>query len=458
MPLKITCIGSVHLDIFIDTFENHVIDGRGSFVSGLGGTAFNIATGLLFAGCKPYFISVLKKSSLFTRLILYAMDKIGIDKNNLEMLDYISDAGFFALRNNNELIKAVNVTPIEQLYLKAKNYKKILDESDAICIDFNNSIATIEDFIFKSKKPVYCHCVSEEKSLKLLKLSEASKTLMEKKIKAIFLNRYELKYLLKNANQNSPLGILKTLWVVTKDKDGVMTFSPDGKITKYPNEVKGVTGSFSGAGDAFAAGFISAHIQGKTEYEYVQNGYRLVEVNLSKKHSGVIDESFLEEVDSMLFKDPLTGLYTRKFFLEEAKIIEARTQRSKKPFSVLLFDIDNFKKVNDMYGHDIGDLVLKQTGHIIATLIRASDIPVRLGGEELLVIFPETTIKKAHPIAERIRKAIKDHTFNLNGNGTLNVTVSGGIAEGITNIDEAIKKADEALYTAKRTGKDRICF
>jgi len=127
MPLKITCIGSVHLDIFIDTFENHVMDGRGSFVAGLGGTAFNIATGLLFAGCKPYFISVLKKSSLFTRLILYAMDKIGIDKHNLEMLDYISDAGFFALRNNNELIKAVNVTPIEHLYLKASNYKKILN-------------------------------------------------------------------------------------------------------------------------------------------------------------------------------------------------------------------------------------------------------------------------------------------------------------------------------------------
>ncbi|GEM_PF-1480932 len=330
--------------------------------------------------------------------------------------------------------------------------------STAVCIDFNNSLATIEDFIFRTKRPVYCHCVSEEKSLKLLKLSEASKTLMEKKIKAIFLNRYELKYLLKNARQNSPLDILKTLWIITKDKDGVITISPDGKITKYPNEVKNITGSFSGAGDAFSAGFISAHIQGKSEYECVQNGYRLVGINLSKKHSGVIDESFLEEVDSMLFKDPLTGLYTRKFFLEEAKIIEARTQRNKKPFSVLLFDIDNFKKVNDTYGHDIGDLVLKQTGHIITSSIRTSDIPVRLGGEELLVIFPETTVKKAYPIAERIRKAIKDYTFNLNSNGMLNVTVSGGLAEGITNIDETIKKADEALYTAKRTGKDKVCL
>ena len=141
------CIGSIHLDIFVDSESSDSMDSRGEFTAGVGGTAFNIATALLTMGCDVYFASVLKKGSLFTRLILYTLEKIRMRKDCLEFIDYIPDAGFFAMRNNGNLTKAVNSTPLENIYLIPSYYRQPLSQSDFISIDFNNSIPTISDLL-----------------------------------------------------------------------------------------------------------------------------------------------------------------------------------------------------------------------------------------------------------------------------------------------------------------------
>ncbi|MCX7727399.1 MAG: PfkB family carbohydrate kinase, partial [Chitinispirillaceae bacterium] len=386
-------------------------------------------------------------------------EKVGLQKDTIELIDYLPESGFFALRERGELIKAVNVTCTENAFLRAENYKDLLCKTPAVCLDFNNSLETIVSFLMFAKAPVYFQLVSEEKSLKILSLIKNYNNLLRRKVKGIFLNRYELKYLLNKAGVLSPLDILKSKWIVTKDKEGVSIISPKGEEDYQNLIVTSNSESFSGAGDAFAAGYIFGKEKEKLmEDTCVHIGYELVEKNIQYRHSNTMNESILEEIDNMFFRDTLTGLFTRRFFIEEAAINESRMARTKKKTSVILLDIDNFKKINDTYGHDVGDIVLKEIGKIITDSTRKQDIPVRYGGEELLVLLPETSKNQAVKIAERIRKKVKYHTIGTEDGKTpsISVTVSGGVADGLCSIEEIIKKADICLYKAKHTGKDRI--
>jgi len=122
--------------------------------------------------------------------------------------------------------------------------------------------------------------------------------------------------------------------------------------------------------------------------------------------------------------------------------------------SILIFDIDHFKTINDNYGHIEGDLILKELGELIKSLIRTTDIFGRLGGEEFIILFPETNLASAAIIAEKLRKAVEEHIFT---NGK-NITISIGVGTFIqgTSIDDVIKEADNMLYKAKKGGRNRV--
>ena len=151
--------------------------------------------------------------------------------------------------------------------------------------------------------------------------------------------------------------------------------------------------------------------------------------------------------------DPLTKLYNRFYFEKEIQNNIEIYKRYKSPFSAFLFDIDNFKKINDTYGHLIGDKVLKDVADIIQKNIRKTDMAFRYGGEEFFILFPLTNLNDALKIAKRIQEEIKQ---NIKVGG-YPVTISGGIGEYFgENPDEFLKSLDEALYIAKRTGKDKI--
>ncbi|MFB6346967.1 MAG: GGDEF domain-containing protein [bacterium] len=157
--------------------------------------------------------------------------------------------------------------------------------------------------------------------------------------------------------------------------------------------------------------------------------------------------------------DQLTDLYNRRVFEEELEKEFDRTRRYDHPLTILMIDLDHFKKINDTYGHQAGDEVLEVFGQLIDDSTRSSDIGGRYGGEEFCVVLPETDSSQAKKTAERLRSSLGEHTFTSDDGEEFSVTCSIGMAErrkGMDDFTDLIKAADEALYAAKDQGRNRI--
>ena len=152
--------------------------------------------------------------------------------------------------------------------------------------------------------------------------------------------------------------------------------------------------------------------------------------------------------------DNLTGIKNRYYFDERIKEEVDLAKRQKASFSLLLFDLDHFKLVNDNFGHDVGDKVLKRVTDAVSKIIRSYDIFARWGGEEFVVLMPNTTEAEAVPAAEKIRKTVED----ISHPDIEKITISIGIAiwELDDDVDQIFVKADKALYTAKNQGRNRV--
>jgi len=156
-------------------------------------------------------------------------------------------------------------------------------------------------------------------------------------------------------------------------------------------------------------------------------------------------------------RDPMTGLFNRRFLQDQASHLIAGSLRRKKGIGLLMCDIDFFKQVNDQYGHDAGDEILKGTSKIISDSVRESDVVVRFGGEEFLVIITDIDRGDALPVADKIRQNIEDKVFIV-GAEKVKKTISIGVSEFPIDSDgfwQAIKYADVALYNAKDTGRNK---
>ncbi len=172
------------------------------------------------------------------------------------------------------------------------------------------------------------------------------------------------------------------------------------------------------------------------------------------------ERSRREKAEIEARQDYLTNLANRKAFDEQLRMEEERARRYRRPLSLLMIDIDNFKGVNDSLGHEWGDNVLRMIARTIATTIRQTDFAARYGGEEFVVILPETEVDNALRLGERIRLAIRESPI-ATPRGLLLLTVSIGASSNCTTTsDRALDRdADQALYMAKRRGKDRVeCF
>jgi len=155
--------------------------------------------------------------------------------------------------------------------------------------------------------------------------------------------------------------------------------------------------------------------------------------------------------------DPLTGLANRRTLMAQFDSERERAARTGRGFAVALIDIDHFKRINDTYGHQAGDLVLTAIAERIAGAVRAIDCVARYGGEEFAILFPEATAAHAWATTERLRRLIRDTPVAVNG-AHISVTFSGGVAAGHPDTTAAtvLHRADQALYSAKRAGRDRI--
>jgi diguanylate cyclase (GGDEF)-like protein len=165
-----------------------------------------------------------------------------------------------------------------------------------------------------------------------------------------------------------------------------------------------------------------------------------------------------EEVQSLALTDPLTGLQNRRSVFELGKVEFSRARRSKRPFSCMMLDLDHFKNINDKYGHQVGDQVLQDFADICLQSVCEDDLVGRYGGEEVIILLPETDRELALRVAERLGDSVAEKSF-LTAEGEISVTVSIGVAtqdENTPHFDALIARADQALYIAKHKGRNRV--
>ncbi|MBI5723842.1 MAG: GGDEF domain-containing protein [Planctomycetes bacterium] len=191
----------------------------------------------------------------------------------------------------------------------------------------------------------------------------------------------------------------------------------------------------------------------------------LVQITEDDRINVLVNE--IKKYEELSLTDPLTELYNKRYFQNRLTEEVARCQRYKTKLSLIFADIDNFKKINDHYGHEMGDHLLKgisqrligEIGELsVISRLRRSDIVARYGGEEFVVILPETGKEGSLIVAERLRNVIGDSPFSLE-NGPIWITMSFGVAELPHDAQDAsglIKKADTAMYNAKKQGKNRV--
>lgn len=156
--------------------------------------------------------------------------------------------------------------------------------------------------------------------------------------------------------------------------------------------------------------------------------------------------------------DILTGIYNHRYFMFEAEKEFGKANRYHLPLSIILFDVDGFKLLNDTFGHSAGDDVLRVLGNTCKKCLRASDVLARYGGEEFVILLPLTSGDAAHGLAERIRRAVEEMPIHY-GDVRLPVTISLGVADFLPNtasFDEMLKEADLRLYAAKQNGRNRV--
>lgn len=209
------------------------------------------------------------------------------------------------------------------------------------------------------------------------------------------------------------------------------------EITAHRANMKNLLGRDVGIG-------VSAH-------DYLTNVSGLL------KGVAVIEETKMSSFASTASKDGLTGLYDQTTFKYRLKEEMERQIRYGNPFTLVMFDLDHFKKINDTFGHAEGDIVLKKIADILLAQARKMDTAARYGGEEFAVILPEVEEASAFIFAERLRQNIEDNFKD----GDFAVTVSIGLAATQANVDETpdnlIRRADVQLYKAKEAGRNRVC-
>jgi len=163
---------------------------------------------------------------------------------------------------------------------------------------------------------------------------------------------------------------------------------------------------------------------------------------------------------ALAITDELTSLYNRRYFERQLSLMLDKAQQQDRDMAVMLIDMDYFKAVNDLHGHDTGDAVLREFADRLRRNIRGVDLACRFGGEEFVVLMPDTDCRQAQEIAERIRQAVSERRFNAAGS-PLHVTMSAGVAFNEFDTDTPdilLKRADLALYRAKREGRNRVEF
>ena len=203
----------------------------------------------------------------------------------------------------------------------------------------------------------------------------------------------------------------------------------------------------------------------RKSYMFTKSEIKLLTALASASANALYNAFLFEKLDKektrlekLAITDYLTGIYNIRYFYNRIEEEFSRAQRYKQPLSCLMFDIDHFKKINDHYGHRIGDIVLREFAQLVKRHTRKSDLFARYGGEEFILLLPQTSMKGGLIEAERLRKIVKEHQFkplDKEHGVTVSVGVSCAPHKKMKNFDDLINLADNALFQAKEKGRDQ---
>jgi diguanylate cyclase (GGDEF)-like protein len=175
-------------------------------------------------------------------------------------------------------------------------------------------------------------------------------------------------------------------------------------------------------------------------------------------HERDVEHAYHQAIYNLVMRDGLTEIYNQRKYAEEVEREVTRARRYGRPLSLILFDIDHFKLLNDEYGHLCGDYVLKQIATRVAEHLRSEQVFARVGGEEFAILCPETDVAGATQLAEKVREILEGLRLEYAG-FQISVTCSFGVAgyqRSLNSVDDLYRAADEALYTSKRSGRNRV--
>jgi diguanylate cyclase (GGDEF)-like protein len=187
----------------------------------------------------------------------------------------------------------------------------------------------------------------------------------------------------------------------------------------------------------------------------LNKAFKALTVTLKNKNQAL--ENLNEAFKAMAIRDDLTGLFNRRYLDEAIASEVVRATRYNRDLSLIFIDVDHFKNFNDEFGHQLGDTALKKISTILKDLVRETDIATRYGGEEFVVILPETSKEDARAVAEKVRETIANTAIE---GASKKITISAGVAtlgQDGNNTAELIGRADQASYQAKRDGRNRVC-
>lgn len=456
MSMKIVVVGSAHLDVLATaTGDDLAIDKIGQVSIDVGGTGANIAINLKKMGADVTMITAMN-SSAFSRIVKEFMASHGVKM----LVETFSgpDAVFSAhIDKDGEMVSAVSSMPVGFVTFDEGAICDLLSGADCLILECNVSAHELDRLTTLANTmmvPVFIAAVSEEKSLRIKEVSG--------KIECVFMNGKEASYYRSHClwdigSFEDMAKAMETSLIVTMGAEGAF-FANQARTIRIPPPRTNGTANFLGAGDAFMAATVFQHIgERKPIQEAVIAGARMASEVMKQSNCNTgISGAVLEIMNNLEYRasrDALTGLVTRGQAESNAQQIVEAAALDGFPVSVVAIDIDHFKRINDQYGHDAGDRALCRVSKIILSCVRDSDIAARWGGEEFIVVLPDTPISTASVVAERIRKTVEE---GMKGEG---VTVSCGVSalsDVAHNIGAIIKQADEMLYTAKRSGRNRV--
>jgi diguanylate cyclase (GGDEF)-like protein len=205
-------------------------------------------------------------------------------------------------------------------------------------------------------------------------------------------------------------------------------------------------------------------VEGKDEVATLASAFNDMSEKLARSHEELKNShqtilAQAEQMRELSVRDALTKLHNRRHFDEQATTLFSHAVRHQRPFSMVIGDIDHFKRINDQFSHATGDAVLRQVGEILRSHMRLSDLVARYGGEEFVIAFPETELPQAAALCDKLRNLIEGfpwHEMHPDLKVTMSMGVYADIAAGTA--EAMLQKADALLYRAKESGRNRVCF